>query len=78
MFVYDSPKLTFNISGQISPSLSDLGRVRADIDSNISWEIFHDFYLKWTFYYTYDSRPLSTTAAKNDWAVSLLGIEYKL
>ena len=78
MFIYDSPKLTFNLSGQLAPSLSDLGRVRADIDSNISWEIFHDFYLKWTFYYSFDSRPLSTTAEKNDWAVSLLGIEYKL
>ncbi len=78
MFIYDSPKLTFNLSGQLAPSLSDLGRVRADVDSNISWEIFHDFYLKWTFYYSFDSRPLSTTAEKNDWAVSLLGIEYKL
>ncbi len=78
MFVYDSPELTFNFSAQLSPSLSNLGRVRADIDSNISWEIFNDFYLKWTFYYSYDSRPLSTAAAKNDWAVSLLGIEYKL
>jgi hypothetical protein len=34
--------------------------------------------LKWTFYYSYDSRPLSTTASKSDWAISLLGLEYKL
>lgn len=78
MFVYDSPKLTFNLTGQLSPSLSDLGRIRVDVDSNISWEIFHDFYLKWTFYYSFDSRPLSATAVKTDWAVTLLGIEYKL
>lgn len=78
MFIYDSPKLTFNLSGQLTPSISDFGRVRVDVDSNISWEVFHDFYLKWTFYYTFDSRPVSTTAAKSDWAVSLLGIEYKL
>ncbi len=77
LFVYDSPKITFNFASKLSPSLSDLGRIRADIDSNISWEMFHDFYLKWTFYYTYDSKPLSTTASKNDWAVTLLGIEYK-
>ena len=44
MFIYDSPKLTFNLSGQLLPSLSDLGRIRVDVDSNISWEIFHDFY----------------------------------
>ena len=78
MFIYDSPKLTFNLSGKVTPSLSDLGRVRVDVDSNISWEIFHDFYLKWTFYYSFDSRPLSATAEKSDWAVTLLGIEYKL
>lgn len=78
LFVYDSPKITFNFISQLSPSLSDMGRIRADIDSNISWEIFHDFYLKWTFYYSFDSKPLSATASKNDWAVTLLGIEYKL
>jgi hypothetical protein len=77
-FIYDSPKITFNVTGQLAPSLSDLGRIRFDIDSNISWEIFSDFFLKWTFYYSYDSRPLSTTAAKSDWAISLLGLEYKL
>ncbi len=78
VFIYDSPKITFNLSFQVAPSVSDLGRIRADVDSNISWEIFSDFFLKWTFYYSYDSRPLSTTAAKSDWAISLLGLEYKL
>jgi hypothetical protein len=78
IFIYDSPKITFNLTGKLAPSLSDFGRIRADIDSNISWEIFNDFYLKWTFYYSYDSRPLSTTASKGDWAISLLGLEYKL
>jgi len=77
MFVYDSPKITFNFNTKLAPSLSDLGRIRVDIDSNLSWEIFHDFYLKWTFYYSFDSKPLSETAAKNDWSVTLLGIEYK-
>jgi len=78
VFIYDSPKISFNLSGQVAPSLSNLGRIRVNIDSNISWEIFSDFYLKWTFYYSYDSRPLSTAAAKTDWAISLLGVEYKL
>lgn len=78
LFVYDSPKITFNFTSKASPSLSDLGRIRFDLDSDISWELFSDFYLKWNFYYSYDSRPLSTTASKNDWSVTLLGIEYKL
>ncbi len=78
VFIYDSPKITFNFSAFVTPSLNDLGRVRFDVDSDLSWEIFSDFYLKWNFYYSYDSRPPSASAAKNDWAVSLLGIEYKL
>lgn len=77
VFVYDSPKLSFNFTGKLLPSLSDLGRIRVDIDSNLSWEIFHDFYLKWTFYYTYDSRPLSESASKTDWSITMLGLEYK-
>jgi len=78
VFIYDTPEVSLNLSGQLSPSLSDLGRVRFDIDSNIKWEIFKDFYMKWTFYYSFDSRPLSAKGSKNDWAVTLLGLEYKL
>jgi len=78
VFVYDNPEVSFNIAGRLIPSLSNLGRVRADIDTNLKWEIFSDFYLKWTFYYNFDSQPLSETAEKNDWAVTLLGVEYKL
>jgi hypothetical protein len=70
--------VSFNLSGHLIPSLSTLGRVRADINSSLKWEIFSDFYLKWTFYYNFDSQPLSETAEKNDWAITLLGVEYKL
>jgi len=78
IFIYDNPEVSFNLSGQLIPSLSTLGRVRADINSSLKWEIFSDFYLKWTFYYNFDSQPLSETAEKTDWAVTLLGVEYKL
>ena len=78
VFIYDDPEVTFNLSGDLIPSLSDLGRVRTTIDSNLKWEIFNDLYLKWSFYYNFDSRPLSETAEKNDWAITLLGLEYKL
>jgi len=78
VFVYDSPKVSFDLSGDAIPSLNDLGRIRFDVNSSLSWEIFSDFYLKWSFYYSFDSRPPSATASKNDWAVSMLGLEYKL
>lgn len=78
VFIYDSPEISFTITGDLIPSLTNLGRIRSDINSNMKWEIFSDFYLKWTFYFSYDSRPISTTSEKNDWAVTLIGVEYKL
>jgi len=78
VFIYDDPEVSFGIDANIIPSLNDLGRVRSNITSDLRWEIFTDFFLKWSVYYTYDSKPLSDTAAKSDWAITMLGIEYKL
>jgi len=78
IFIYDNPEVSFSLSGELIPNLTTLGRVRANIDSSLKWEIFSDFYLKWSFYYNFDSQPLSETAEKNDWAVTLLGVEYRL
>ena len=78
VFIYDDPEVSFDIKVDLIPSLTDIGRVRSNITSNLKWEVFNDFYLKWSFYYTHDNRPLSETAAKSDWAVTLLGVEYKL
>lgn len=78
VFIYDDPKVSVNLSAQLIPSLSTLGRVRTNINSSLNWEIFSDFYLKWSFYFNSDSQPLSETAEKYDWAVTMLGLEYKL
>lgn len=78
LFIYNNPEISFNLTGDLIPSLTTLGRVRTKIDSNLKWEVFNDFFLKWTFYYSFDSQPLSETAEKNDWAVTLIGLEYKL
>lgn len=78
LFIYHSPEVSFNLRADVIPSLSDAGRFRNNIDSSLKWEIFKDFFIKWSVYYSFDSRPLSATAAKSDWAVTLLGLEYKL
>jgi len=78
VFIFDSPEVSFSLSVDLIPSFTTPGRVRTNIDSNLKWEIFSDFYLKWTFYYNYDRQPLSTNAEKNDWAITLIGVEYKL
>lgn len=78
VFIYDDPEVSIDINVQVIPSLSTLGRVRSTINSSLKWEIFNDFYLKWTFYFNSDNQPLSETAEKYDWGVTLLGLEYKL
>ncbi|MFC2126469.1 DUF481 domain-containing protein [Bacteroidota bacterium] len=76
-FIYDSPKITFNLVGDIIPSITLAGRFRSEIDSSLKWEILNDFYLKWTFYHSFDSNPLSKLAENSDWGISF-GFEYKI
>lgn len=78
VFIYDDPEVSFDIKVDLIPSLNNFGRLRSNITTDLKWEVFNDFYLKWSFYYTHDNRPLSETAAKSDWAVTLVGVEYKL
>jgi len=78
IFIYDDPEVSLDLNASMIPSLNDLGRFRSNINSSLKWEIFKDFYLKWTLYFSYDSRPLSTNAEKLDWAITMLGLEYKL
>jgi len=78
VFIYDDPEVSFDLTANLIPSLTTLGRVRTNIHSSLKWEIFTDFYIKWTVWYNYDSKPLSETAEKNDWAVTLIGVEFKL
>jgi hypothetical protein len=78
VFIYDDPEVSFDITAELIPSLTTLGRVRTTIDSSLKWEVFTDFFLKWTFWHNYDSQPISTDAEKIDWAVTLIGLEYKL
>ena len=78
VFIYDNPEVSFDISSNIIPSLNNLGRIRSETESSLKWEIFNDFFLKWTFYYSFDSEPLAGGGEKSDWALTLLGLEYKL
>ena len=79
IFIYDAPEVSFNINGSIIPSLNHFGRIRSEIASDLKWEILDDLFVKWTFYYSFDSEPLNTSgeAEKSDWAITMLGLEFK-
>jgi hypothetical protein len=75
LFKLSSPKIDLTISTNVFPNLTDFERVRASVDSKLRWELFNNFYIKYTVYYTFDSKPLSAEAKKEDWATTI-GIEF--
>lgn len=77
VFIYQHPEVVFDLKTNAIPSLTNPGRLRSETSSTLKWEVFTDFFLRWTFYYSFDSEPLGE-GEKSDWAVTLLGLEYKL
>jgi hypothetical protein len=75
-FMYDFPKLTVNASLKVLPSLTDLGRVRLQADVRAQREIVSDFYVAISVFDSFDSRPPTAGAAKNDWG-PVVSIGYK-
>lgn len=76
LFILDSPKVSYNFEGYVLPGLNRFGRVRSDINTDLNWEIFKDFYLKGSLFYSFDNEPLSGVDIHADWGTSL-GFEFK-
>ena len=69
VFRYDYPKTDITTEVTVYPSLTDWGRVRAEIDISASRELVPDFTIVLSFYDSYDSDPLESTAEKNDYGL---------
>jgi len=69
-FRFDTPELDWSTSLEVIPSLTESGRVRAEFDTGLKWEIFND--LKWgvEFYSSFDNKPQSETASTSDYGVN--------
>jgi hypothetical protein len=68
---YDFPRTEIHAGTAVLPSLSDTGRVRADVDLSFSRELFRDLFLKISFYERYDNRPPTEGAAHHDYGTTL-------
>jgi hypothetical protein len=64
------PKLDFLITPMVFASLTDWGRVRVEITTSFSYEVFSDFYIGLEGFYTFDSRPPTETVSKKDYGIS--------
>jgi hypothetical protein len=68
LFIYDHPKVSLETALNIFPGLTDFGRVRSNLDINLNWEIFLDFYWVLSFYYNYDNKPTGN-ASESDYRI---------
>jgi hypothetical protein len=75
---FDSPKLDFSTSMAVFPSLSDLGRVRGQIELRTKYELFKDFNVGVQFSDNFDSRPPEADVSNNDYITTLtIGWSYR-
>jgi len=76
-FRYDAPELDFSTKLQIIPNLTDTGRVRAEFDVSLKWEMIEDLFWQLEFYESFDSDPVVPGAEENDYGVTTsLGWEF--
>ncbi|MEE9448933.1 MAG: DUF481 domain-containing protein [Ignavibacteriaceae bacterium] len=76
IFIYDAPKVSLNTSLNFLPSVTNFGRIRSNLDIDLDWEIFIDFYWVLSFYFTYDNKP-TTTASEIDYRIET-SVKYEL
>jgi hypothetical protein len=69
-FAYDFPKLDVSVSAAGFVSLSEPGRRRLELEARLQREVIKDFYASLRGYESYDSRPPTAEASRNDWGVT--------
>jgi len=70
-YTYSTPKTSLETTFTAFPILNQWGRWRLEANSSVSREIFKDFSVAVTFYESFDNRPPSEDASRNDAGVSL-------
>jgi uncharacterized protein DUF481 len=69
-FAYDFPKVDVSVVAAGFASLNDSGRYRLELDARLKRELVKDFYATLRGYESYDSRPATEGAGKNDYGVT--------
>ena len=76
-YQYSHPERRFRANFLVFPSLTDLGRWRANFDTDFTLELVTDLYWRLSFYANYDSDPVSLQASSIDYGVvSSLGYKF--
>jgi hypothetical protein len=67
---FDTPELDFRIDAQLYPSLTERGRLRADTNATIRWELISDLYWNFSAWGAYDNAAVEEEAGEFDWGVT--------
>jgi len=70
-YSYDRPRTNVDVAVQYYPSLSNWGRQRIQLDASARREIWSDVFLSISMFDTFDSRPPTASADRNDVGVVL-------
>lgn len=69
-FRFDSPELDWSTFLQVIPNLSDWGRIRANFDTALKWEVISDLKLGISFYSSLDNKDVEGEASSIDYGVN--------
>ena len=69
-FSYDFPTIDVSAVAAGYASLNDPGRYRLDMEASLKRELVKDFYLSLRGYESYDSRPATEGARRNDYGIT--------
>ena len=70
-YAYDRPKTNLDVGFQYYPSLSNWGRQRIQLDASGRREVWSDVFVSVSMFDTFDSRPPTDDAERNDVGVVL-------
>jgi len=70
LFKFTSPEINITTDFTLFPNITTNGRLRLEYNLNSKVEVFNDFYVGLNYYYSFDSKPISTTASNEDWGIT--------
>ena len=67
---FDTPEIDLTLDGQVYPSLTESGRVRADSNVTLRWELVSDLFWNVSAWGSYDSSAVDEEAGEFDWGIT--------
>ncbi|WP_325202764.1 DUF481 domain-containing protein [Flavobacterium sp.] len=71
VYSFLSPNLSSSLKMGSYVGITDKSRYRFDLSADLTWEIFNDFKIQFTFYYNYDNKNLIGKNTKEDHGTEL-------